>query len=146
VWLAVGALAVAGAAGLVVWQATRRTGGTEVATSEASVATRVDAELATADQRISEGRVVAGGGDDALAHLLAARTLDPHNAAVRDRLHAIAGKYQQLADQAIAAGSLAEAAAELQTVVAAEPDNAGAAAKMREIEDKILRKQRGNGR
>src|SRR5439155_6903303 len=43
------------------------------------------AELAIADQRIAGGRLVAQDGDDALAHLLSARRLDPNNAAVGER-------------------------------------------------------------
>ncbi|MGE5186373.1 MAG: serine/threonine-protein kinase [Acidobacteriota bacterium] len=136
---------LAGAAAVLAWHPQRHDPPAAAGSSAGSgsnVAAQVAAELAKADQRIADGRFVANSGDDALAHLLAARALDPGNAGVRDRLHAIATKYQQLADQALAAGSLAEAAAELQTVVSAEPDNAAAAAKMHEVEDLILNEQR----
>ena len=112
----------------------------------ASLQAKVDAEVAIADQRIAEGRLVAPGGDEALDHLLAARTLDPTDRAVHDRLEMIARKFEQLADQALQAGSLVEAAAHLQTVLLAEPTNTAVAAKMNEIEEKILQQQRTNPR
>jgi len=143
-WLAAVA-ALAAAAAVIAFQSTRRGEPPAPVAGGSSVAAKVEAEIAKADRRISEGRLVAEGGDDALDHLLAARALDPANPGVRERLHAIADKYQQLADQALAAASLTEAAAELQTVVSAEPDNAAAVAKMREVEDMILSKQRASG-
>ncbi len=105
------------------------------------LAAKVQAQLAIADERTTAGLLVAPGGDDALAHLLAARQLDPSNAGVGERLHALARTYEQLADQAIAADSLAEAAVHLQVVLSAEPDNAAAARKMKEVEAKILARQ-----
>jgi serine/threonine protein kinase len=95
---------------------------------------KVRAELSAADARMADGRLVTPNGDDALSHLLAARTLAPSNAAVRERLHSLAITYERLAEQAIAAESLAEAAAHLQVVITAEPDNATAAAKLDAVE------------
>ncbi len=110
---------------------------------DSGAAAKVQAELRIADERSTAGRLVTPGGDDALEHLLAARKLDPSNAGVRDRLHALAKTYEQLAEQAIAAQSFAEAAAHLQVVLSAEPDNEPAARRMKEIEAKMLSKQRG---
>src|SRR5258705_3233031 len=63
----------------------------------------MQAQLKIADERVASGRLVAPDGDDALAHLLAARKLDPSSVAVRDRLRALAHTYEELADQALAA-------------------------------------------
>jgi serine/threonine protein kinase len=139
-WPIAVASAVAVVLGVVVYVALSRGHAGE------GVSAQVQAELALADQRIADGKLVASGGDDALAHLLAARKLDPANAAVRDRLHALAEKYQQLADAALKADSLAEAAAQLQVVLDAEPENAAAAAQMKDIESKMLDRQRGKQR
>lgn len=105
-------------------------------------AAKVRAELALADERLAAGRVVAPDKDGALDHLLAARALDPDDPGVRERLDAIARKYEQLANEAFAAGSLPEAAAHLQTVLVIEPHNEAASAKMNEIEAEILVRQR----
>ncbi len=107
-----------------------------------SPAKTIERELAIADERIAAGRLVAPGGDEALDHLLKAKAIDPKHPAVSERLSMLARKFEQLADQALAAGSLAEAATHLQTVLLAEPDNAEAAKKMAEIEQKMLEKQR----
>ena len=106
------------------------------------VISKVDTEIALADERIAAGRLVGTGGDEALDHLLAAKALDPEHAKVKDRLATLARKFEQLADQAVASGSLAEAAAHLQTVLLAEPGNEAAAQKMADIEQLILAKQR----
>jgi serine/threonine-protein kinase len=105
------------------------------------VAAKVEAELKIADERIASGRLVAPGGDEALDHLLSAKALDPKHAKVNERLGMLARKFEQLAEQAIAAGSLAEAAAHLQTVLLAEPENEAAAKKMAEVEQQMLEKQ-----
>jgi len=107
-----------------------------------SVESKVEAELAIADQRIAAGRLVGAGGDEGLDHLLAAKALDAKHPKVTERLGMLARKFEELAEQAIAAGSLAEAAAHLQTVLLAEPDNEAAAKKMAEIEQQMLDKQR----
>ncbi len=106
------------------------------------VTSKVDTELALADERIAAGRLVGTGGDEALDHLLAAKALDPRHDKVNERLATLARKFEQLADQAVTTGSLAEAAAHLQTVLLAEPDNETAAKKMADIEQQILAKQR----
>ncbi len=111
-------------------------------TEPTAVTSKIDAEIAIADQRMAAGRFVATGGDEALDHLLAARALDPTHRGVRDRLQAIAQRFQHLADEAVASNSLDEAAAHVETVLAADPTNAAAAAQMREIETKILERQR----
>ncbi|HUS31465.1 MAG TPA: protein kinase [Kofleriaceae bacterium] len=105
-------------------------------------AAKVDAQLRIADERIAAGKLVAPGGDDALEHLLEAKRLAPANKGVADRLHKLAREYEQLADQAIAAGTFAEAAAHLQVVLSAEPDNKAAAAKMKDVEAHMLERQR----
>ncbi len=113
---------------------------------DSNLQAKVQAELAIADQRIADGRFVAPGGDEALDHLLTARALDPTHRGVQDRLAAIARTFETLADQALAVGSLAEAAAHLQTVLIVEPANTVAGAKMNEIEEKILNQQRAKPR
>ena len=140
-WIAIASAVVAVVAIVIVQLATARPT-TPERPAGPSVATRVTAELAIADDRIAAGRFVAAGGDDALAHLQAARSLDPKHPGVRERLRMIARKYEDLAAQAFAADSLAEAASHLQTVLAAEPDNAAAAARLKEIEDRMLIQQR----
>ena len=105
-------------------------------------AAKVATQLRIADERIASGKLVAPGGDDALEHLVEARRLDPANTAVAERLHVLAREYEQLADQARTAGSLAEAAAHLQVVITAEPDNKAAATKMQEVEAAMLARQR----
>ncbi|MBA3464012.1 MAG: hypothetical protein H0T46_28910 [Deltaproteobacteria bacterium] len=116
--------------------------GRERSASTPSTAKQVDAELALTDARIASGRLVGPGSDEALDHLLAARSIDAEHPGVRERLRLLAAKFQQLADQAGAAGSLAEAAAHLQAILVLEPDNAAAAARVTEIEEQILARQR----
>ena len=140
-WPVVGlivALAVAGAAVFVMTRPQRQPQPQPTDDTHA----KVEAEIATADQRIAAGRFVAPGGDEALDHLLVARKLDPEHAGVHQRLAAIARKFEQLAEEARAAGSLAEAAAHLQTVLVIEPNNAAATTKMNEIEQEVLARQR----
>jgi serine/threonine protein kinase len=117
-------------------------GDSRAQTAAESPARTIERELAIADERIAAGRLVAPGGDEALDHLLKAKALDPKHPKVADRLSMLARKFEELADQALAAGSLAEAAAHLQTVLLAEPDNAAAAKKMADIEQQMVAKQR----
>jgi hypothetical protein len=81
----------------------------------------VAAHLAAADARLAEGRI-AGGGDAALDHLVAARGLDAADPAVRERLRLVADKLEQLADLALARGDFAEAAVHLTAATQAAPD------------------------
>lgn len=81
----------------------------------------VDAHVAAADARLADGRL-AGGGDSALDHLVAARGLRPGDPAVRERLRLVADKLEELADRALARGDYAEAAVHLTAATQAEPD------------------------
>jgi serine/threonine-protein kinase len=54
--------------------------GDDKAPPTTEIASKIDAELAIADERTTAGRLVAPGGDAALDHLLAAKALDPKHA------------------------------------------------------------------
>ncbi|HUS63681.1 MAG TPA: hypothetical protein VMZ28_04020 [Kofleriaceae bacterium] len=103
----------------------------------------VDEHLVQADARMRDGRLTGPGGDQALDHLLAARKLAPDDARVHDRLAALADTFERLADGAIAAGDLAEAAAHLQAAINAQPDRATATTKMRDVEQRARDRQAG---
>ncbi len=135
-WPIVVAVIVAVVIAIVVAISIRTSGGA------GNVASKVEAEIAIADQRIAAGRFVASGGDEALDHLIAARTLDPANPAVRERLQAIARRFEKLATEALATGSLEEAAAHFQTVLAADPAHPTATAAIEQIEARIVARQR----
>jgi hypothetical protein len=140
--LLIAAAVVIAILGIVVIAATRSAKSTAGGHVSVQTSQKLDAELALADARIAAGRLVAPGGDEALDHLLAARTLDPTNPGVRKRFGMLARTFEHLADEAISLGSLAEAAAHLQTVLIAEPDNASAARKMADVEQQMLERQR----
>jgi hypothetical protein len=80
----------------------------------------LDAHVAIADGRLAEGRL-AGGGDTALDHLVAARALRPDDARVRERLRLVADKLEELAELALARGDYAEAAVHLTAASQADP-------------------------
>jgi hypothetical protein len=80
-----------------------------------------DARVAAADARLADGRV-AGGGDSALDHLVAARALRPDDPAVRERLRLVADKLEELAERALARGDWAEAAVHLTAATQADPE------------------------
>jgi serine/threonine protein kinase len=111
-----------------------------------TTASRLDAALALADARVADGRLVAPDGDAALDHLLAARAIAPADEGVHLRLRSLADKFTELATQATAADSLAEAAAHWQAVLVIDPADATAAARMDEIEQAMLTRQRTKGR
>jgi hypothetical protein len=93
---------------------------------------KLDAHLALADERLAEGRL-AGGGDTALDHLVAARTLGPDDARVRERLRLVADKLEELADVALARGDWAEAAVHLTAASQAEPQRRSVHLRLGEI-------------
>jgi serine/threonine protein kinase len=144
VWPIAGAGAVAVAIAIVALLVSsgRGSGSVSPDASGSGIHAKVQSQLAIADERIAAGRFVGPGGNEALDHLLAARALDPADPGVRDRLGAIARKFEHLADQALAADRLEEAAVDLQAVLMVEPNNEAAANKMNEIEAKILKRQR----
>ncbi len=102
----------------------------------------LEERLVQADTRMREGRLAGPGGDQALDHLLAARKLAPEDARVRDRLGVLADTFEQLADGALAAGDLTEAAAHLQAAVNAQPDRGAAVTKLRDVEQRVRDQQR----
>jgi hypothetical protein len=81
---------------------------------------QLDAHVASADERLADGRL-AGGGDSALDHLVAARGRRPDDPRVRERLRLVADKLEELADRAFARGDYAEAAVHLTAASQAEP-------------------------
>jgi hypothetical protein len=81
----------------------------------------IDAHVSSADERFADGRL-SGGGDSALDHLVAARSLRPHDPAVRERLRLVADKLEELADRALARGDYVEAAVHLAAATQAEPE------------------------
>jgi hypothetical protein len=82
---------------------------------------QIDARVASADERLADGRL-AGGGDSALDHLVAARGRRPDDPRVRERLRLVADKLEELADRALARGDYAEAAVHLTAAAQAEPE------------------------
>jgi len=141
-WLAVlvlGALAAGGAIFVVTQRPSRSAPAKDPAAERGA---QLDAELTIADRRIESGRLVGAGGDEALDHLLKARTLDPEHPGVKQRLDALARTFERLAEEARAADSLAEAAAHFETVLIIEPANPTATARLLEIEQRVLDKQR----
>jgi hypothetical protein len=81
----------------------------------------IHAHLASADERLADGRL-AGGGDSALDHLVAARGLRDEDPRVRERLRLVADKLEELADGALARGDYAEAAVHLTAASQADPE------------------------
>lgn len=98
---------------------------------------RLAAEISAADTRIRSGDLV--GDDGALGHLVTARAIAPEDPSVRTRLTALADKFEQLADAAVAAGNHAEAAVHLRAARDAEPDRAGIAARLADVERQLAR-------
>ena len=132
-WIAAGALVIAAVAAVALAM-----GSVSVRPSEAvHNHQRIAADIAAADQRIAEGRLVGAGGDHALDYLLAASKLDPTHPDVIERLHTLADKFEELAGLAVEAGNLAEAAAHLQAVLSADPTRGRAARSLRAIEDRV---------
>jgi hypothetical protein len=104
---------------------------------EATVARHLD----LADARMREGRLTGAGGDQALDHLLAAREAAPADPRVKTRLAALADAFETLADGALAAGDLAEAATHLQAAINAQPDRAATQARLRDVEQRVRDRQ-----
>jgi hypothetical protein len=92
----------------------------------------VDAHVAQADALLAEGRL-AGGGDAALDALTAARSLQPDDPRVRERLRLVADKLEELADAALARGDFAEAAVHLTAAGQAEPERKSVHVRLGEI-------------
>lgn len=138
---AVGAVVVAGIALLLLRSDDSAAGSEAPRTGVEAPRANVEERLAQADARMREGRLTGPGGDQALDHLLAARSLAPDDPRVRDRLASLADAFERLADGAIAAGDLAEAATHLQAAINAQPDRAAAVAKLRDVEQRARDRQ-----
>ncbi len=80
----------------------------------------LEREIHVADERLAEGRL-AGGGDAALDHLVAARSIRPGDPRVRERLRLLADKLEELAESALSRGDYAEAAVHLTAASQADP-------------------------
>jgi hypothetical protein len=97
----------------------------------------LNAKIALADQRLAAGRLAGPGGDEALDHLLAAKVLKADDARVKERLTALADKFEQLGDMALTRGDSAEAAAHYQGAVLADPRRTKPAQRLKEIEERV---------
>ncbi len=147
-WLVAGAALIGGIVALVVLRrepaaptpAPAPQQALPVAPAKDTKADALKAKLELADQRMKEGRIVGPGGDYALNILLEAKKLAPDDPDVASRLKAIADRFEQLGNEALAQDALAEAATHFQVVVTAEPSREQARERIREIEAKV----RGN--
>ena len=97
----------------------------------------VGQEVQVADERIGEGRLVGPSGDEALDHLTRARKLGPDDPRVLQRLRALADKFEELGDRALARGDRAEAAAHFQAAISAEPARTQASQKLKDVEAQV---------
>lgn len=91
----------------------------------------IEEHVATADERLADGRLT--GGDAALDHLVAARALRPDDRGVKERLHLLAEKLEELGAAAAARGDYAEAAVHLTAASQAEPDRESVHLRLGEI-------------
>ena len=105
-------------------------------TPAASIKVELDKHLRDAAARIADGKLVGRGGDAALDHLLAAKTLAPADPQVLAQLRALAETFEKLGDGALAANDLGEAATHFQAAVTAEPDRASAKTKLTDVENR----------
>ncbi len=83
----------------------------------------LEVHLAAADRSISRGEL-SGGADTALAHLVAARGLDPQSSRVQERLRLLADTFEALGAHALVRGDLDEAALHLAAADEADPGRA----------------------
>ncbi|MGB8932831.1 MAG: hypothetical protein WCC48_16420, partial [Anaeromyxobacteraceae bacterium] len=93
---------------------------------------RASAELRLADQRLREGRL-AGGGDSALDHLLAAKGAQPADPRVAARLTLVADKFEQLGAGALTRQNFGEAAVHFEAALKADPARESARKRLAEI-------------
>ncbi len=94
------------------------------AAAEAPLADRI----ASADRRLSEGRLT--GPDGALDQLLAAKALAPDDVRVKGRLALLADTLENLGARALDRGDVAEAEAHLAAALLAAPDRQSISAKL----------------
>jgi hypothetical protein len=93
------------------------------------------AEVRRADERIQAGRL-AGAPDSALDHLVAARDLVPDDPRLATRLKLLADLFGELGERALSRGDLEEATAHFQARLRADPGNAAARRRLRELSDR----------
>jgi hypothetical protein len=118
--LVVGALAVAVA------------GGGFVAIRHVVQEAAIGAQVQAADRLIAEGRLT--GEEGAITRLLAARRIDPDDAATNARLAQVADLLEARAARALGRGDLAVASSHLAAAQLAAPDRPGIRAKLAELE------------
>jgi hypothetical protein len=97
----------------------------------------LSALIAQADSQLKAGRLVGASGEEALGRLLEARGLAPEDDRVRERLAALAKKFESLADAALQRGNRVEAATHLEAAVRADPSRTEAKDKLAKIEAEI---------
>jgi hypothetical protein len=100
----------------------------------------LDAHIAAADRRMSDGRLT--GPDGALDHLLAARALRPEDPRVARRLALLADTLETLGARALERADVAEAEVHLAAAWQAAPDRESIRAKLEAL-GKVPRKREG---
>ncbi len=110
------------------------TGG-EGSNTPASYTAEINKLIELSDQAMASARLVSPTGDGALGHLARARAIQSDHPGVTERLGALAAKFEEMADSAIASGDFAEAAAHLDAALIAEPGRASALKKARAVSD-----------
>jgi hypothetical protein len=93
------------------------------------------AELHRADERILAGRL-AGTPDSALDRLVTARELVPDDPRLATRLKLLADLFGELGERALSRGDVEEATAHFQARLRADPGNAAARRRLRELSDR----------
>jgi len=93
--------------------------------------------IAQADAQLKAGRLVGASGEEALGRLLEARSVAPDDERVRERLTALARKFESLADAALQRGNRVEAATHLEAAVQADPSRTETKEKLSKLEAEI---------
>jgi serine/threonine protein kinase len=95
------------------------------------------AHLDCFDERVASGALSGPGGDTALDHLAAARTLAPADTRVRERSRSLGDLFALLANKALQRGDDAEAAVHLQALLLADPSRPDVEAKLKAAEARV---------
>jgi hypothetical protein len=97
----------------------------------------LDEQLERYDAQVASGALSGPGGDTALDHLVAAQSMAPNDARVRERAKSLGQVFELLADKALARGDDAEAAVHLQALLLADPQRPGIAEKLKAAEARV---------
>jgi hypothetical protein len=101
------------------------------AAAAADAEAQIGSRIASADRRISEGRL--SGPDGALDHLLAAKALKADDPRVKDRLRLLADTLEMLGGRALERGDAPEAEAHLSAALQAEPERQSISDKLQAV-------------